>query len=375
MTERRSAFSTERFSKKEVGRKRQTVKNKMKIERVYNMKKILALLLAALMVFALVSCNMTDDQNGDPNGDENNVGTDVTVRVMALKGPTGMGMVQLMENNANGTAKNKYEISLAAAPEEVSAAVIRGSVDIAAVPVNLASVLFNKPDVDISFAAVNTLGVLHILENGNTITGLNDLKGKKIYATGQGATPQYILEHLLKENGIDPASDVEIEYVAGHAALATLLAENKAAIGLLPEPQVTSALTTAKKNGNNDLRIALNVTEEWKKLDEGELVQGCIIVSNKFKTEHPEEFAKFMEEYKASAVYVVENPKDASVLIEKHGIVEKAALAEKAIPNCNICCIDGETGVAYMKNILEVLYNANPKSVGGKLPTDAFYGN
>ena len=326
------------------------------------MKKILALLLAMAMVFAFVSCN------------DKNKGDDVTVRVMALKGPTGMGMVQLMENNANGTSANKYEISLAAAPEEVTAAVIAGTVDIAAVPVNLASVLFNKPDVDISFAAVNTLGVLYILENGNTITSLEDIKGKKIYATGQGATPQYILEHLLKENGIDPANDVEIEYIAEHAELATKLAANDAAIGLLPEPQVTSALTTAKKNGNNDLRIALNVTEEWQKLDDGELVQGCIIVSNKFKTEHPEEFAKFMVEYKASAAYVVENAKDASLLIEKHGIVPKAALAEKAIPNCNICCIDGETGISYMKNILEILYNANPKSVGGKLPTDEFYG-
>jgi len=328
------------------------------------MKKILAMLLAALMVFALVSCNVDDNKDGD----------DVTVRVMALKGPTGMGMVQLMENSANGTSDNKYDIKLAAAPEEVSAAVIAGTVDIAAVPVNLAAVLFNKPDVDISFAAVNTLGVLHILENGNTITGLEDLKGKKIYATGQGATPQYILEHLLKENGIDPANDVEIEYIAEHAELATKLAANEAAIGLLPEPQVTSAMTNAKKNGNNDLRIALNVTEEWKKLDDGELVQGCIIVSNKFKTENPEAFAKFMVEYKASAAYVVENPKDASLLIEKHGIVPKAALAEKAIPNCNICCIDGETGIAYMKNVLTVLFNANPKSVGGKLPTDEFYG-
>ena len=329
------------------------------------MKKFMALLLAVIMIFALVSCN---------NNNEGGNGEDVTVRVMALKGPTGMGMVQLMENNVNGTSANKYAFSLAAEPAEVTAAVIAGTVDIAAVPVNLAAVLFNKPDVDISFAAVNTLGVLYILENGNTINSLEDLKGKKIYATGQGATPQYVLEHLLSENGINPASDVEIEYLAEHAELATKLAANDAAIGLLPEPQVTSALMTAKNGGNTDLRIALNVTDEWQKLGDGELVQGCIIVSNKFKTEHPEEFAKFMAEYKASAAYVVENPKDASALIEKHGIVPKAALAEKAIPNSNICCIDGETGIAYMKNILEVLYNANPKSVGGKLPTDEFYG-
>lgn len=325
------------------------------------MKKILALLLAAAMVFALVSCNQdkTDD---------------VTVRVAALKGPTGMGMSQLMENDALGTTANDYEFTIAASPEEVSAAVIAGKVDIAAVPVNLASVLFNKPDVDISFAAVNTLGVLYILENGNEINSISDLKGKKIYATGQGATPQYILEHLLTQNGFDLENDIEIEYIAEHAELATKLATGDAAIGIIPEPQVTSALTTAKKNGNNDLRIAINVTEEWGKTNENDLVQGCIIVSDKFKEEHPEQFKAFIEEYKASAAFVVANPKEASLLIEKHGIVPKAALAEKAIPNCNICCVDGEEGIAYMKGVLEVLYAANPKSVGGKLPTDEFYG-
>lgn len=325
------------------------------------MKKLLALLLAAAMIFALVSCGADKVE-------------DVTVRVAALKGPTGMGMVQLMENDSLGTTKNDYEFTIAASPEEVSAAVIAGKIDIAAVPVNLASVLFNKPDVDISFAAVNTLGVLYILENGNEINSISDLKGKKLYATGQGATPQYILEHLLKQNGFDLENDIEIEYIAEHAELATKLATGDAAIGIIPEPQVTSALTTAKKNGNNDLRIAINVTEEWGKTNENDLVQGCIIVSNQFKEEHPEQFEAFIEEYKASAAFVVANPKDASLLIEKHGIVPKAALAEKAIPNCNICCVDGEEGIAYMKGVLEVLFAANPKSVGGKLPTDEFYG-
>jgi NitT/TauT family transport system substrate-binding protein len=235
-------------------------------------------------------------------------------------------------------------------------------------------VLFNKPDVDISFAAVNTLGVLFILENGNEINSIEDLKGKKLYATGQGATPQYILEHLLKENGFDLENDIEIEYIAEHAELATKLATGDAGIGIIPEPQVTSALLNAKKEGNTNLRVAINVTEEWGKVSENDLVQGCIIVSDKFKEEHPEQLAAFIEEYKASATFVVENPKDASVLIEKHGIVPKAALAEKAIPNCNICCIDGEEGIAYMKGVLEVLFEANPKSVGGKLPTDEFYG-
>lgn len=325
------------------------------------MKKLLAILLVAAMILAVVSCGAEQAE-------------DVTVRVAALKGPTGMGMSQLMENDALGTTENDYEFTLAASPDEVSAAVIAGTVDIAAVPVNLASVLFNKTEGAVSFAAVNTLGVLYILENGNEINSIEDLKGKKLYATGQGATPQYILEHLLVQNGFDLANDIEIEYIAEHAELATKLAAGDAAIGIIPEPQVTSALTTAKKNGNNDLRIAINVTEEWSKTNESDLVQGCIIVSNQFKEEHPEQFEAFIKEYKASAAFVVANPKDASLLIEKHGIVPKAALAEKAIPNCNICCVDGEEGIAYMKGVLDVLFSANPKSVGGKLPTDAFYG-
>ena len=322
------------------------------------MKKIFALVLVLAMVFALVSCNNTKND-------------DVVVRVAALNGPTGMGMVQVIENDSTGVSKNDYEFTLASNPTEISAAVIAGTVDIAAVPVNLAATLFNKPDVDISFAAINTLGVLYILENGNTVNSLSDLNGKKIYATGQGSTPQYILEYLLEKNGIEVA---EIEYIAEHAELATKLASNDAAIGLLPEPQVTVAMNTAAKNGNTGLRVAVDVTAEWEKLGEGQLVQGCIIVSNTFKEEHPEQFEAIMEEYKAAAAFVAASPKEASQLIAKHGIVAQAALAEKAIPNCNICCIDGEDGISYMKNILEVLYTANPKSVGGALPADEFYG-
>lgn len=165
-----------------------------------------------------------------------------------------------------------------------------------------------------------------------------------------------------------------IEYLTEHAELATKLASGDAAIGLLPEPNVTVALTTAEANGNTELRIALDVTEEWAKLGEGELVQGCIVVSNKFKTEHPEQYQKFMEEYKASVAYVNSDIASAAEAIAEFEIVPKAAIAQKAIPNCNIVCLDGEDGIRYMEAMLNVLYEANPQSVGGKLPTDAFYG-
>ena len=322
------------------------------------MKKILAVLLVLCLSVMLFACGRTE-------------GEDVTVRVVTLQGPTGMGMVQLMTSDEAGTSANDYEFTLASSPEEAQAAI--ANVDIAALPVNLAAALYNRGE-DISFAAINTLGVLSILENGNTIESIEDLRGKTIYATGQGSTPEYILNYLLEKNGIDPETDITIEYLTEHTELATRLASGDAAIGLLPEPNVTVALTSAAANGNTDLRIALDVTEEWAKLGEGELVQGCIVVSNEFKTEHPEQFEAFMEEYKASVNYVNTDIEAAAADIAEVGIVPRADIAQNAIPNCNICCLDGEEGIAYMEAMLTVLYEANPSSVGGKMPDDAFYG-
>ena len=325
------------------------------------MKKILALVLALCMIFALVSCNDTPEN------------PDVTVRATVMKGPTGMGMSKLMKDDANSASQNDYEFTVAASPDEARNALISGTTDIAALPVNLAAVLYNK-GVDISFVGINTLGDLYILENGNTITSVEDLRGKTIYATGQGTTPQNILEYLLTKNGIGLENDITIEYIAEHAELATKLATGDAAIGILPEPNVTSALSAATQNGNTALRIALDVTEEWEKFGEGELCQGCIVVTNQFKNEHPEQYAKFLKEYAASAEYVVTEVDEASKIIEEFGIIPKAPLAKKAIPNANICFIDGDEGIAYMQSVLNVLYTANPSSVGGKLPDDAFYG-
>ena len=325
------------------------------------MKRLIAMLLSVCMIFALASCG--DGEHAD----------DVTVRVTVMKGPTGMGMAKLMEDDATGVSQNDYEFTIAASPDEARNALISGTADIAALPVNLAAVLINK-GVDIRFAAVNTKGVLYVLENGNEIESVEDLRGKTIYSTGQGATPQYIFEYLLKKNGIDPEKDVTIEYLAEHAELASKLATNDVAIGVLPEPNVTTALNTAAQNQNGALRIALDLTAEWNKLGEGELVQGCLVVSGAFADAHPEQYAKFLEEYEASTAYVVSDTEASSKLIEKFGIIPKAPLAKKALPNCNICFIDGEEGVTYMKRMLEILHAANPASVGGKLPADSFYG-
>ncbi len=322
------------------------------------MKRILSIVLVLAMALMLFACGKVQEE--EP----------VTVRMAALKGPTGMGISKLMADNDEGKTKNKYEFTIAAAPTEVSAAVIGEKVDFAAMPVNLASVLINK-GADISLVAVNTLGVLYVLENGNEITDISSLRGKTIYSTGAGATPQYVLEYVLKKNGIDPEKDVTIEYLSEHAELASKLAAGEVSIGVLPEPNVTSALL----NKTGDLRIALDITEEWDKVSTSKLAQGCIVVSNKFKTEHPEAYKAAVSELAASVEYVTSDADGAAALIEKYGIIPKAALAKKALPNCNICFITGEEAVKCMKDMLGVLFEANPSSVGGKLPSDSFYGN
>lgn len=321
------------------------------------MKKFISCLLALTVLFCLCSCDKKPEDTAKTD-----------VRVITLKGPTGIGMVKLMDDAAKGMAANNYTFTAAGAPDEVSSAVISGSVDIAAMPVNLASVLYSKK-TEITFLAVNTLGVLYLLENGNEINSISDLRGKTVYATGNGATPQYIIEYLLSKNGLEPGKDVTVEYLSEHAELASKLAANDVSIGILPEPNVTSALIS--KTG--DLRIALNLTEEWNKVCDTELVQGVIAVSNKFLSEHPEAVNAFIEEYKKSVSYILENTDSASVLCETYGIVPKAAIAKKAIPNCNICCITGKEANEQMKAMLGILFDANPKSVGGALPGDNFY--
>ena len=307
--------------------------------------------MAALLVLCFASCKeKTPVERAD-------------VRVTALKGPTGMGMASLMAENENGTTQNNYTFSLASAPAEVQSTIISGNFDIAAVPVNLASVLYNK-GADISF-----LGVLYVLENGNTINSVADLKGKTIYSTGQSATPEYALNFILEKNGLKVGEDVTVEYLSDHAELASKLAANTVSIGVLPEPNVTSALL--QKTG--DLRIALNLTEEWDKVSDTTLVQGVLVVSNKFLSEHPKAVETFLSEYKKSVNIITSDIEKGAEYCEKYGIVPKAAVAKKAIPNCNISAMTGDDGVKAMKGMLEVLYKANPASVGGKLPEDNFY--
>lgn len=315
------------------------------------MKRIVAIITAAVMLFSLAAfaaCSKKQD--------------DTEIRIAALKGPTGMGMVKL----ADKQNYPNYTVSIEASPDALNPRIISGEVDVAAVPVNLASVLYNKLDGDISVLAVSTLGVLYVVEAGSEVNSVADLAGKTVYATGQGATPEYILNYLLDKNGV--AGSVEVNYVGEHAALATMLADGSAEIGMLPEPNVTSTLA-----GNDNLRIALNLTEEWNKVCSTELVQGVVIARKSFVNEHPEAIEQFLREYEKSSAFVNENIDEAAKLIVDVGILGNVEIAKKAIPNCNISFSKGEAMHKAVEGMLTVLFEANPKSIGGKLPDKDFY--
>jgi NitT/TauT family transport system substrate-binding protein len=319
------------------------------------MKKFLALLLAFLFILTAASCGAKEKGN---------------INVAVLAGPTGMGAAKLMSDNTAGSTENNYTFTVATSPDEVTAAVINGSVDIAAVPSNLASVLYAKTKGAVEVMAVNTLGVLYLLENGSTINSVEDLRGKTICASGQASTPEYVLRYVLKQNGIDPDTDVTIKYYSAHAELATLMSSGDVVLGMLPEPNVTAVLSA-----NANVHIALNLTDEWNKVSGGEskLIMGCIIVNRTFAEANKAAVDVFLDEYKGSIDYVNANNAEASQLIAENGIIPKAAVAEKALPNCNIVYFDGDEMKKQLSGFLEVLFEANPESVGGNMPDDAFY--
>ena len=312
------------------------------------MKKVLSVLLALMMLLGTAAL------------------ADEPVRIYALKGPTGVGLVKMMNDTAG-----EYAFTLAGAPDEVVAAVASGNADVAAVPINLAATLYNKTGGNVQLVALNTLGVLHILSTDPEIDTLEELRGKTIYATGQGSTPEYVLSYILEAAGL--AGDVTVEYKAEHAELATLAAAGEVDLVMLPEPNVTSVLMQ-----NPNFQIVMDVTALFEQAAAGKgedtrLAMGCVIVRKAWAAENPDKLAAIMAQYAASVAFVNENVDEASQMVEAQGIIPKAAVAKKAIPNCHIVFVSGEEMKTAIAPFYQLLYNANPKSVGGKLPADDFY--
>lgn len=320
-------------------------------------KKILTLAAtAALMLVLLIGCGQQEEPT--------------TVRIGGLKGPTSMGLVFLQEQAENGQAKQAYEFTMAAAADELLPLMIKGELDIALIPANVASVLYGKTEGGISVLNINTLGVLYMVSGDDSIDSMESLRGRTIYLTGKGTTPDYVLQYLLTTNGID-VSECTLEYRSEATEVAALLAEQPQAIGLLPQPFVTVACAQ-----NEQLKVVLDMNEQWN-LVQGEggssMVTGVTVVRNAFLQEHPETVAAFMTEHAASVRAIQEAPDKGAELVVAAGIIAKEPIARKAIPQCNITCIDGENMRQALSGYLQVLYDLAPQAVGGSLPEESFY--
>ncbi len=347
------------------------------------MKKLTALLLALALVLGLSACGASNTSNSSSSAAEEGSSAssasasivpdastpDTTeINMAVLAGPTGIGASELMSWNDAGKTANHYNFTVASANDDVVAGLANGDFDIAAVATNVAANLYQKTSGNVQICALNTYGVLYILENGESVNSVSDLAGKTIYATGQGANPEYVLNYILNENGLTPGEDVTIEFMDSES-LVTKMATGEIDLCMLPVPAVTSVQIQ-----NSDVRVALDLTAEWDNLGtDGVLTMGCVVVRTAFAQAHPDAVAAFLTEYGESIEAVKSSVDEASQLCEQYGIVAKAAVAAKAIPACNLCFISGEEIKSAIEPYYNVLYSANPASIGGELPGDDFY--
>ena len=318
------------------------------------MKKYMSILLVLLMLVALFpGCAAAEEPT--------------VIRIGSLKGPTTMGMVKLLSDNEAGLTAVKYESTVVANATELMPLFLRGELEVLALPVNAGAVLYNKSQAGATLLAVNTLGVLYIVEKGGeTVQSVADLKGKTIYATGKSTTPEYALSYLLAENGLDIAADVTMEWKSEASEVVAQISTLDSAVALLPQPFVTVAQTKVE-----GLRVALDMTAEWANVG-STLITGGLIIRTAFLNEHPEAVKAFLEEYAASTQYVNENVEEAAALVEQY-IGVAAGVAKKAIPACNIVCMTGEEMKAAAEKYLTVLFELNPDAVGGAMPEESFY--
>ena len=333
--------------------------------------KIAAVMLSVLMmIVCMTSCAGDKKTESSSKPQPQKPAPMADIKVAVLKGPTAIGMLKIMSDAKNDVANNKYTFQVFTDPTLVVPEVVKGNVDIAAVPTNVAANLYHKTNKGISVIAVNTLGVLSIVTNGENISSIADLKGKTIYATGQGATPEYALNYILEKNGLEVGKDVTVEYKGEHSELAALVTAGKAKIAMLPQPFVTT-VTTANEN----VSVALDLSSEWKKISEvkdTELVMGCIIVRNEFLNNNKEAISAFLNEYKHSTDYANDKHDKTGELSAEFDILP-AQVVTNAIPGCNIVFMRDEKMKTNVSAYLKTLYDANPQSIGGQLPDDAFY--
>ena len=347
------------------------------------MKKILSLLLAFSLALSLAACGgsassaassaaVSEAASSAAASEEEEAAAPLSVteplRIAGLKGPTTMGLVNLLSMEQAGTAAMDYDLQLYGAADEIVPLLIKGELDMAAIPANLAATLYQKTSGGIQAVAVNTLGVLYVVEQGDTVHSMADLKGRTILSTGKGTTPEYVLRYLLTANGLDPDKDVDIQYYSEATEETAQMATTQDAIAVLPQPYVTAAGLK-----DDTLRVALDLTAEWDKVADTQLITGVTVVRKAYAEEHPDVVAAFLADYAQSVNAANTDLDGTAALCEEQGVVAKAAIAKKALPNCNIVCLTGEELKADVSGYLQVLYDADPAAVGGTLPGEDFY--
>ena len=353
------------------------------------MKKIVSLLLALTMALGLAACGgaasssvasssvassaaASSEAVSEAASSEETVSEPLSateaLRIAGLKGPTTMGLVNLLSMESDGTASMDYDLQLYGAADEIVPLLMKGELDMAAIPANLAATLYQKTSGGIEAVAVNTLGVLYVVEKGDTVQSMADLKGRTILSTGKGTTPEYVLRYLLTQNGIDPDKDVTIEYYSEATEVTAQMANAEDAIAVLPQPYVTAAGLQ-----DDTLRVALDLTEEWNKVCDTQLITGVTVVRKEYAEEHPDVVAAFLVDYAKSVDAANTDLDGTAALCEEQGVVAKAAIAKKALPNCNIVCLTGDDLKTNASAYLQVLFDADPAAVGGAMPGDDFY--
>lgn len=347
------------------------------------MKKILSLLLAFSLALSLAACGgsassaassaaVSEVASSAAASEEEEAAAPLSVteplRIAGLKGPTTMGLVNLLSMEQAGTSAMDYDLQLYGAADEIVPLLIKGELDMAAIPANLAATLYQKTSGGIQAVAVNTLGVLYVVEQGDTVHSMADLKGRTILSTGKGTTPEYVLRYLLTANGLDPDKDVDIQYYSEATEVTAQMATTQDAIAVLPQPYVTAAGLK-----DDTLRVALDLTAEWDKVADTQLITGVTVVRKAYAEEHPDVVAAFLADYAQSVNAANTDLDGTAALCEEQGVVAKAAIAKKALPNCNIVCLTGEELKADVSGYLQVLYDADPAAVGGTLPGEDFY--
>lgn len=290
------------------------------------------------------------------------------IKIGVLNGPTGIGAVSIMDKADNGEYP-KYKFTLSPEVSDIVARLSNGDLQIGALPTNVAANLYNKTNGGVKIIAVNCLSVLYVIENGNDIKTPGDMKGKTVYVNGQGANPEFMLNYILRNAGLEPGEDVNIIF-ADPTEISAKMVSGEASLALLPVPAATAVMMK-----NPDVRVALDMGEEYKKAsgDESELTMGCLVARKDFADENPDEIELFLDRYRKSIDFTNESVEDAAKLVAKYGITGNEKIAEKAIPEAAVVCITGNEVRKSLEGYLKVLYEADPKSVGGALPADDFY--